>query len=128
MIGHGRGAAAKAEKSCSAIAIFPSTVSAGFGFGGKFGQGIIMVKDRTDTSEYLLRKGERLNLTADSTLVFLVGNAAGINFTVNGKNEGVLGQEYQVISYLKITKDGIVSKRLKEIIKENAAIDSNSVN
>ena len=89
---------------------------------------IRMVKDRTDTSEYLLRKGERLNLTADSTLVFLVGNAAGINFTVNGKNEGVLGQEYQVISYLKITKDGIVSKRLKEIIKENAAIDSNSVN
>jgi len=89
---------------------------------------IRLVKDRADTSEYLLRKGERLNLTADSTLVFLVGNAAGINFTVNGKKEGVLGQEYQVISYLKITKDGIVSKRLKEIIKENAAIDSNSVN
>lgn len=30
---------------CSAIAVFPSTVSAGFGIGGKYGQGIIMVRD-----------------------------------------------------------------------------------
>jgi len=33
-------------RSCSAIAIFPSTVSAGFVFGGKYGQGIIMVRDQ----------------------------------------------------------------------------------
>ncbi|GAG08056.1 unnamed protein product, partial [marine sediment metagenome] len=32
-------------RSCSAIAIFPSTVSGGFGIGGKYGQGIIMVRD-----------------------------------------------------------------------------------
>ena len=32
-------------KSCSAIAIFPSTISAGLGIGGKYGQGIIMVHD-----------------------------------------------------------------------------------
>ncbi|MDP2924384.1 MAG: lipid-binding SYLF domain-containing protein [Candidatus Omnitrophota bacterium] len=32
-------------KDCSAVAIFPSTVSAGLGIGGKYGQGIIMVKD-----------------------------------------------------------------------------------
>ncbi|MEI8350225.1 MAG: lipid-binding SYLF domain-containing protein [Candidatus Omnitrophota bacterium] len=31
-------------KKCSAIAIFPSTVSAGFGIGGKYGQGILMVR------------------------------------------------------------------------------------
>lgn len=31
--------------SCSAIAIFPNTISAGFVFGGKYGQGIIMVRD-----------------------------------------------------------------------------------
>lgn len=30
---------------CSAIAIFPSTISAGFGIGGQYGQGIIMVRD-----------------------------------------------------------------------------------
>lgn len=32
-------------KGCTAIAIFPSTVSFGLGIGGKYGQGIIMVKD-----------------------------------------------------------------------------------
>ena len=31
---------------CEAIAIFPSTVSAGLGIGGKYGQGIMMVKNR----------------------------------------------------------------------------------
>ncbi|MFH1190060.1 MAG: lipid-binding SYLF domain-containing protein [Candidatus Omnitrophota bacterium] len=32
-------------KSCEAICIFPNTISAGFIFGGKYGQGIIMVRD-----------------------------------------------------------------------------------
>lgn len=32
-------------KSCSAIAIFPSTVSGGFIIGGKYGQGIILVRN-----------------------------------------------------------------------------------
>ena len=34
-------------RSCSAIAIFPSTLSGGFGIGGRYGQGIIMVRDET---------------------------------------------------------------------------------
>lgn len=33
-------------KSCAAIAVFPNTVSAGLGIGGKYGQGIIMVRDK----------------------------------------------------------------------------------
>ena len=32
-------------RDCSAIAVFPNTISAGLGIGGKYGQGIIMVKD-----------------------------------------------------------------------------------
>jgi len=32
-------------RSCSAIAIFPNTISAGFVIGGKYGQGVIMVRD-----------------------------------------------------------------------------------
>lgn len=32
-------------RSCSAIAIFPNTISVGIGIGGKYGQGIIMVRD-----------------------------------------------------------------------------------
>jgi lipid-binding SYLF domain-containing protein len=34
-------------RSCEGIAIFPSTISAGFGIGGKYGQGIIMVRDES---------------------------------------------------------------------------------
>jgi lipid-binding SYLF domain-containing protein len=33
-------------KKCAAIAVFPDTVSAGLGIGGKYGQGIIMVKGK----------------------------------------------------------------------------------
>ncbi|MEI6862967.1 MAG: lipid-binding SYLF domain-containing protein, partial [Candidatus Omnitrophota bacterium] len=32
-------------RSSQAIAIFPNTISAGFVFGGKYGQGIIMIRD-----------------------------------------------------------------------------------
>ncbi len=34
-------------KKCAAIAVFPDTVSAGLGIGGKYGQGIIMVKGKS---------------------------------------------------------------------------------
>ena len=33
-------------RSCEGIAIFPTTISAGLGIGGKYGQGIIMVRDK----------------------------------------------------------------------------------
>jgi len=32
-------------RGCKGVAIFPDTISAGFGIGGKYGQGIIMVRD-----------------------------------------------------------------------------------
>ena len=34
-------------RKCEAIAIFPNTVSAGLGIGGKYGQGIIMVRNKS---------------------------------------------------------------------------------
>lgn len=33
-------------RNCSGIAIFPNTISAGFVIGGKYGQGIIMIRDK----------------------------------------------------------------------------------
>ena len=35
-------------EKCFAIAVFPSTISAGFGIGGKYGQGVIMVRNGND--------------------------------------------------------------------------------
>ncbi|MBD3223955.1 MAG: DUF4115 domain-containing protein [Caldithrix sp.] len=75
------------------------------------------VKDRADTSEYLMRQNDRVNLQADSTMHFIVGNAAGINFTINGESIGVLGSKNQVISNLKITKEGIADKRFKNTVE-----------
>jgi lipid-binding SYLF domain-containing protein len=36
-------------ENCSAIAVFPSTISAAIGFGGQYGQGIIMVRDEKNS-------------------------------------------------------------------------------
>ena len=60
------------------------------------------IKDGTDTTEYMLQEGNKLDIKADSTLYFLVGNAAGVKFTVNGVEKGLIGKKGEVISYLKI--------------------------
>ena len=74
-----------------------------------------VIADRSDTTEYLLQKGERIELKADSTLQFLVGNAAGLDFTINHVPTGVLGRSNEIISYMKVTLKGITDKRLKKI-------------
>ena len=40
-----KGIPADLLKGCEGIAIFPTTISAGLGIGGKYGQGIIMIRD-----------------------------------------------------------------------------------
>ncbi|MCB0283117.1 MAG: DUF4115 domain-containing protein [Calditrichae bacterium] len=85
------------------------------------------IKDKSDTTEYMLYPKNKIDISADSTLRFLVGNAAGVSFVINGEEAGVLGKSGEVISYLKITSKGIVEKRLKEIsAKENN--DSTGIN
>jgi cytoskeletal protein RodZ len=73
-----------------------------------------IVKDDTDTSEYMLNPKNRLSFEAKEKMEFLIGNAAGVEFNVNGKNEGKLGAEGEVISYLLITREGIISKKTKK--------------
>jgi len=58
-------------KKCSAIAIFPSTVSAGFIIGGQYGQGIIMVRD------------EKANKWSAPAIFDIVGGSVG--FQVGGE-------------------------------------------
>lgn len=83
-----------------------------------------VIKDRADTTEYLLGAKESLSLSADSLLNFLVGNAAGITFTINGIPNGILGKEGQVITRLLITPRGIASKSVKQIKKKEVQSDS----
>ncbi|HED10978.1 MAG TPA: hypothetical protein ENJ10_09840 [Caldithrix abyssi] len=86
------------------------------------------VKDKRDTSEYLLYKGNRITLTADSVLKGLIGNAAGIDWVVNGKKEGILGQPGDVIKAIVITGNGIVRKNIKKAIKHEVTHDSTNIN
>jgi len=83
-----------------------------------------MIKDYSDTVEYLLKKDEKISFKADSVLLFLVGNAAGLNFEINGKSVGILGQPNEVITGMKVTKEGIIAKRLKQIKQKEVQNDS----
>lgn len=82
-----------------------------------------LVKDFSDTLEYLLQPGNSVSEKADSTMDLVIGNAGGVIFKVNGIDVGTLGSSSQIISNLKITDKGIVSKRLRTVQKENT-IDS----
>jgi transcriptional regulator with XRE-family HTH domain len=73
------------------------------------------IKDTKDTSEFMLAPGNKISVDADSTLHFLIGKAHGIKFTINGENKGILGRQGEVISYLKITKNGIEGQRNKNV-------------
>ncbi len=87
---------------------------------------IRVIKDRADTTEYLLAANEAISIKADSLLNFLVGNAAGIRFVINGNPAGILGEKGQVITRLLISPKGIVSKSVKQIKKEKMPNDSST--
>ncbi len=77
-----------------------------------------LVKDKKDTSEFLLNPGNQISEKADSIINLLVGNAGGVSFKVNGKDIGILGRSSEIITNFKITSKGIVSKKIKVIPKE----------
>jgi len=86
------------------------------------------IKDGTDTTEYLLQEGNKLDIKADSTLYFLVGNAAGVEFTINGNPKGLIGKKGQVISYLKITRNGIEGQRIKDMSSRDKKSETSNIN
>jgi len=50
--------------------------------------------------EYYFKKGDEKIWTGVNKIVFLIGNAGGVEFNVNGDNIGVIGQEGEVINGL----------------------------
>jgi hypothetical protein len=63
----------------------------------------------------MLYIGNNVNIAADSVLSFLVGNASGVKFTINGIEKGFLGKPGEVISRLKVTPAGIANLQVKMI-------------
>ncbi|GEM_PF-1445122 len=72
------------------------------------------VKDYKDTTEYLLKSNDEVQLTADSVITFLIGNANGLKITINGKDEGKVGAKGEIITFMKVTSQGIVAKKIKK--------------
>jgi transcriptional regulator with XRE-family HTH domain len=82
------------------------------------------IKDHKDTTEYMLETGNQASIKADSVLNFVIGNAGGVQFTINGVKMGAVGQNGEVISSMKITSRGIVDKKIRKLPKKEADIDT----
>ena len=78
-----------------------------------------VIKDHQDTTEYMLKLDNQITISADSVLTFLVGNANGLKMKVNGKDEGKIGKKGEIITFMKVTSQGIVAKQIKQSIKES---------
>ena len=72
-----------------------------------------VVKDKSDTIEFLLRSGQNMNLIADSLFEFLIGRADGLSFVLNEKDLGPIGVDSTVVRYMRIDSRGVVTKILK---------------
>ena len=86
------------------------------------------IKDGTDTTEYMLQEGNKIDIEADSTLHFLIGNPSGVEFIINGIEKGLMGKKGEVISYLKITRKGIEGQRVKDLSAKNNEIEPSVIN
>lgn len=70
-------------------------------------------KDDGEDTEYLLKSGEKITVTASDNISMRTGKSQGIEIFLNGKNLGVLGPENTLLWELIITKDGIQKRQLK---------------
>jgi transcriptional regulator with XRE-family HTH domain len=73
-----------------------------------------VIKDHKDTTEYLLKLDDKVTLSADSVMTFLIGNANGLKLSVNGKEGEKVGNKGEIITFMKVTSEGIVAKKIKQ--------------
>lgn len=111
-------------RKSEAIAIFPNTISVGFGLGGKYGQGIIMVRNRRTKkwgppAIFTLAGGSiGWQIGGQATdFVLLIGNRRGIDGLLQGKFKlgvdasvaaGPIGRAAEVSTDVQL-KSGILS-------------------
>ncbi len=79
------------------------------------------IRDRSDTSDYILPAGLTRKLRANDQVQFMMGRADGVEIWINGQNIGTLGAADEVVLRLVITRDGIVEKKLKKVIPKTTA-------
>jgi len=84
------------------------------------------IKDRRDTTELLLQVNDSVAVNADSILVFLIGKADGLMFTVNDEQLGKLGDKGEIITNLTITSRGVTNKQIKSKVQDSVS-DSSAI-
>lgn len=84
------------------------------------------IRDRADTTEYILPTGIRRSIEAIDEVSFRLGRADGVEIWLNGTNLGLLGKADEVVLNLVLTDKGISEKRLKRVIKPVAPESADS--
>ena len=79
------------------------------------------IRDITDTTEYTLPTGLGHSVVAQKQVQFMVGKGDGVEFWLNGKSLGIMGQADEVVLSLIISEKGVVEKRLKKVAKKAKA-------
>ena len=72
-----------------------------------------IISDRSDTSEYLLNRGQIITASANRMFEFLIGRDDGLSFILNGKMLPAAGSDSSVVRYMRIDSTGVASKILK---------------
>ncbi len=85
---------------------------------------LMYIKDHVDTSDVMLFAENRLLIKADSVVEMRIGNPMAVTLTVGEKQFDQLAGPGEVISYLKVTSDGLVNKRVVKPKRKVAKSDS----
>jgi len=73
------------------------------------------IRDKEDTTDYILPAGLKRTISARETVQLLLGRADGVEIRLNGQNLGVMGGADEVVLRLVLNRNGIAEKRLKKV-------------
>ncbi|APF19351.1 hypothetical protein Calab_3656 [Caldithrix abyssi DSM 13497] len=85
---------------------------------------LLHIKDHRDTSDVTLAPNTMIKVRADSVVELRMGNPAAVWMTVNEQKFDSLAAPGQVISYMKVTREGIVTKRVVKPRKKETTNES----
>ncbi len=83
------------------------------------------VKDHSDTSDFILKGNNVIKIVADSVVEFTIGAPSVVTLQMDTLTYAPLGKQGEVISYMKVTRQGIVKKRVVKPRIKNSKNRSN---
>ncbi|RMF59041.1 MAG: DUF4115 domain-containing protein, partial [Calditrichaeota bacterium] len=84
------------------------------------------IRDKKDTTEYIMTPGLTREIKAVESVQFLLGRADGVLIWLNGDSLGLMGEANQVVTNLLLGKEGIITRRLKTVEPKPAPPDTSA--